>query len=138
MKQKLSEVMDVVDIFKRLTLKHFNNLSVSYKIAKAYKDLENQRDFYVTEERKLVEEYAMKDDKGQVIVENNNQIHFKTVDDAKAFNEGIANLCNMEVDVFEPFEIQVSDFRKNEMDLTPLDLIKLENFIIFKEQEADC
>lgn len=139
MKQKLSDVMDVIDIFRKLSTKHFNNLSVAYKVAKVYKELESHKDFYVSEEHKLVEEYAMKDDKGQIIVENNNQIHFNTIEDAKSFNEGIQKLCNLEVDMSEPFDLCASDFKKNELDLTPIDLIKLDKFINFKlEGDVDC
>ena len=137
MKQNLYKVMDVVDIFKRLTTKHFNNFSLSYKIAKAYKELESHKDFYIAEERKLVNDYAMKDENGQIIITNNNQIKFSTPEDAIKFNEGIVKLKSTEVEVFDPIELTIDDFRKNEMDLTPIDILALEDFIIFKE-EVDC
>ena len=57
MKKKLSEIMAVSVMFEVLTHKRFKNFSLSYKIAKAAKELNSHKDFYMTEERKIVETY---------------------------------------------------------------------------------
>ena len=136
MKKKLIEILAVADLFKILANKHFNNFSTSYEIAKAMKELSAHKDFYIAEEKKIVEAYASKDENGQIIIMNGNQIKFDNKENAAKFNAEITDLQKMEVDIFEPFEIKLSDFKNSEMDLTPNDIINLEGFVIFKDKNV--
>ena len=136
MKKKLFEILAVADLFKILANKHFNNFSTSYEIAKAMKELSAHKDFYIAEEKKIVEAYASKDENGQIIIMNGNQIKFDNKENAAKFNAEITDLQKMEVDIFEPFEIKLSDFKNSEMDLTPNDIINLEGFVIFKDKNV--
>lgn len=132
MKKSLIEIVHVLTIFKELTNKHFNNFTISYKIAKALKSLEEQTDFYTNEEKKLVDEYAVRDKKtGQIVVLDGNRIKFE--DDKKAieFNKKLIELQKTEVDIFDTITIRQSDFKNNELDLTPNDILQLEGFINF-------
>ena len=86
MKKQLIQVMAIVDVFRTLTTKHYNNFSLSYKIAKASKELESHREFYAAEERKIVEMYAVKEENGQIKVVDGNRITFKNQEDAIKFN----------------------------------------------------
>lgn len=132
MKKNLMEILNVSKVFKNLTTKRFNNFSVSYKIAQAAKFLDEQSKFYSEEERKIVEQYAIKDEKtGQVKVIDGNRIGFKDQDDAVNFNKEITKLQQTEVDIFDPIDIHMSDFKTRDMDLTPSDILALEGFIIF-------
>ena len=135
MKKKLSEILAVSAIFEALTHKHYTNFSLSFKIARAAKELASQKDFYIGEERKIIELYAQKDENGQVKIVNGNQISFKDQEDALKFNKDINDLANTEVDIFEPLEIKMSDFKEGEMDLTPNDLITLDGFVVFVDEE---
>lgn len=135
MKKNLMEILNVSKVFKKLTTKRFNNFSVSYKIAQAAKFLDEQSKFYAEEERKIVEQYAIKDEKtGQVKVIDGNRIGFKDQDDAVNFNKEITKLQQTEVDVFDPINIHMSDFRTGDMDLTPSDILALEGFINFIDE----
>lgn len=135
MKKKLGEVLAVYAIFETLTHKHYTNFGLSFKIAKAAKELASHRDFYVGEERKIIETYAEKDKDGQVKIIDGNRIGFKDQKDAMSFNKEINELANTEVDIFEPFELKLSDFRNGDMDLTPSDILALEGFVTFVDDE---
>lgn len=132
MKKKLIEILNVSKVLKDLTTKHFNNFSVSYKIAKAAKLVDEQNAFYVEEERKIVEHYAVKDkETGQVKIIDGNRISFANQDDAMNFNKEINELQQTEVEIFDPIDIHISDFRSGDMDLTPSDILALEGFVNF-------
>lgn len=132
MKKKLIEILNVSKVLKNLTTKRFNNFSVSYKIAKAAKLVDEQNAFYVEEERKIVEQYAVKDEEtGQVKIIDGNRISFANQDDAMNFNKEINELQQTEVEIFDPIDIHISDFRSGDMDLTPSDILALEGFVNF-------
>ena len=132
MKKKLIEILNVSKVLKDLTTKRFNNFSVSYKIAKAAKLVDEQNSFYIEEERKIVEQYAVKDEEtGQVKIIDGNRISFANQDDAMNFNKEINELQQTEVEIFDPIDIHISDFRSGDMDLTPSDILALEGFVNF-------
>ena len=132
MKKKLIEILNVSKVLKDLTTKRFNNFSVSYKIAKAAKLVDEQNAFYVEEERKIVEHYAVKaKETGQVKIIDGNRISFANQDDAMNFNKEINELQQTEVEIFDPIDINISDFRSGDMDLTPSDILALEGFVNF-------
>ena len=132
MKKKLIEILNVSKVLKNLTTKRFNNFSVSYKIAKAAKLVDEQNSFYIEEERKIVEQYAVKDEEtGQVKIIDGNRISFANQDDAMNFNKEINELQQTEVEIFDPIDIHISDFRSGDMDLTPSDILALEGFVNF-------
>ena len=136
MKKSLAEILKVSKVFKNLTTKRFNNFSVSYKIAQALKSLDEQSKFYAEEERKIIEQYAVKDEKtGQVKIIDGNRISFKDQDDAINFNKEIIKLQQTEVDIFDTIDIYMSDFRSGDMDLTPSDILDLEGFVNFIDDE---
>lgn len=135
MKKNLMEILNVSKVFKNLTTKRFNNFSVSYKIAKAAKSLDEQSKFYAEEERKIVDQYAVKDEKtGQIKIIDGNRISFKDQEDAINFNKEITKLQQTEVDIFDPIDIHMSDFRTGDMDLTPSDILALEGFVNFIDE----
>ena len=132
MKKKLIEILNVSKVLKNLTTKRFNNFSVSYKIAKAAKLVDEQNSFYVEEEGKIIEHYAVKDEEtGLVKIIDGNRISFANQDDAMNFNKEINELQQTEVEIFDPIDIHISDFRSGDMDLTPSDILALEGFVNF-------
>lgn len=132
MKKKLIEILNVSKVLKNLTTKRFNNFSVSYKIAKAAKLVDEQNAFYVEEEGKIIEHYAVKDEEtGLVKIIDGNRISFANQDDAMNFNKEINELQQTEVEIFDPIDIHISDFRSGDMDLTPSDILALEGFVNF-------
>ena len=47
------------------------------------------------------------------------------------FNKEINELQQTEVEIFDPIDIHISDFRSGDMDLTPSDILALEGFVNF-------
>lgn len=131
MKKSLIEILALSGIFKSLTNKHYTNFALAFKIAQASKELDGHRDFYIKEERKLVESYAVKDKDGQVEILEGNRIKFKDEEDKIAFNKEITSLQKTEVDIFDPIEIRLSDFKAGEINLTPDDILKLGDVVSF-------
>lgn len=138
MKKSFAEIIAVANVFQLLTTKHYNNFSLSYNIAKASREVEEKRIFYSNEERKIVETYAIKDDKGNVKIVDGNRVTFKTQEDATKFNDEIVKLQKTEVDVFDPIVISISDIKKEDVvDLTPANILALEGFVIFKDYQPN-
>lgn len=133
MKKKLIEVVQVSELFQLLSRTHFNNFTTSYAIAKAVKEINGHKEFYISEEKKIVEAYASKDKDGQVIVMDGNRIKFDNMENAQKFNSEISNLQKTEIDIFEPIELKLSDFKDGDMNLTPNDIMALDGFIVFND-----
>lgn len=131
MKKSLVKILSVINVFKTLMGKRYTNFAVSFAIAKAAKELDSHREFYAAEEKKIVESYAVKDKDGKIKITDGNRIEFKDQKDAVAFNEEITKLQKTEVEIFEPIKIKLSDFKQGEMDLTPNDILALEDFVVF-------
>ncbi len=131
MKKSLANILNVTTVFKTLMGKRYNNFSVSFALAKAAKEIDSDREFYATEEKKMVKAYAVKEKDGKIKITDGNRIEFKDQKDAIAFNEEITKLQKTEVEIFEPITIKLSDFKIGEMDLTPNDILALEGFIVF-------
>lgn len=136
MKKSLIEILNVSPVFRSLTTKRFNNFSLSYKIAKASKELDEKREFYINEERKIVDELALKDEKtGQIKFVDGNKVTFQNSDDAMKFNERVVALQKTEVDIFDTIKIDIrKDIDMSKMDLTPSDILTLEGFVDFVEE----
>lgn len=132
----LKDIINVENVFKKLIKMHFVNYKISLKIALAYKDIDEKVKFYTDEEAKLVEDYAEKDDNGKVKLFGDNQIHFKNPEDSIKFHEGITSLQNTKVEIFDKFSIDISDFKGDSCDLTPVDILILNDFIEIKTQET--
>ena len=135
MKQSFAKILAVTNVFRTLMDKRYTNFSLSFTIAKAAKELDSHREFYAAEEKKIVESYAVKDEKGNIKIIDGNRITFKNDKDAIAFNNEITQLQKTEVDCFEPIEIKLSNFKKGEMDLTPNDILALEGFVNFIDDD---
>ncbi len=131
MKKKLIEILGVSSLFQKLVSKHYTNFAVSYKIARAAKELDENRTFYMAEEKKLVEKYAKRDENGQIIIEDGNRVRFETPEDGNAFQEEILKLQQTEIDIFDKIIINFKDFKSGDMDLTPMDIVGLEEFVEF-------
>ena len=108
-----------------LAEKHFNNFATVKAIYSLKKKVQEEFDFYVGEERKLIEEYADKDENGIPKIEDS-LIKFKTEEDKKKYVELIENLYNTNIDI-DKITIKVEDFR-DELP-TPKELDDLDLFI---------
>lgn len=136
MVKKLIELVGVLPILSSLTSKHYKNFKVALEIAELKKEISSKVEFYMAQERDLANTYAMKDDNGQLIVENGSQIKFENAENAVNFNKAILELKNTEVEIKGPIEINIAnDFREGEETLTPDEIVQLSDVISFKIPE---
>ena len=91
-----------------------------YKLMKA---VEDAYQFAVSEERKYLAEYNG--------VINDNTITFETPTDCAAFQDKVAELNNMDIDV-EIETVTLTEQDIGEQKLTPIDIYNLEGFVIFE------
>ena len=90
----------------------------------------------MTQEKDIADTYAMKDNNGQLIIENGSQIKFENSEKAINFNKAVFELKNTEVEIKGPIEIDVAnDFREGEDTLTPDEIVQLSDIISFKLPE---
>lgn len=71
-------------------------IKVSYAIAKNISKIEAELKIYNKEREKLIDKYAVMDDKGKLVLDKNGQIKFK---DAEAWNKDIRELLSIENEI---------------------------------------
>lgn len=136
MVKKLIDLINIAPVLNTLTGKHYKNFKVALEIAELKKEISSKVEFYMTQEKDIADTYAMKDDKGQLIIENGSQIKFENSEKAINFNKAVFELKNTEVEIKGPIEIDVTnDFREGEDTLTPDEIIQLSDVISFKLPE---
>ena len=103
------------------------NAQQSYQLYKFLKQIQEDVDFYVQEEKKLIEKYAAN-------VEQDGQISFDDKENQKLFSQEINNLQNMELpQLMNTITIPLKSIQN--IQLTPADFYLLENIINFVEEE---
>ena len=136
MLKKLIDLINIAPVLNTLTGKHYKNFKVALEIAELKKEISSKVEFYMTQEKDIADTYAMKDDNGQLIIENGSQIKFENSEKAINFNKAVFELKNTEVDIKGPIEIDVAnDFREGEDTLTPDEIVQLSDIISFKLPE---
>lgn len=128
---KLIELLQAQTPLKRLTEKNFNNYKVLRELAKLRKAVESEVEFYTEQERKAVELYADKDDKGQPIILENGRIKLKDIEAKQAFDEELTKLRALEVDGITKVVVGEDDFRSSADYPTPDEMFALECVIDF-------
>ena len=130
------KLINIAPVLNTLTGKHYKNFKVALEIAELKKEISSKVEFYMTQEKDIADTYAMKDDKGQLIIENGSQIKFENSEKAINFNKAVFELKNTEVEIKGPIEIDVAnDFREGEDTLTPDEIVQLSDIISFKLPE---
>lgn len=130
---KLKELLGANEPLKRLSEKRF----VSYKkmrgLVKLRKAVEQEVEFYATEERKAIDTYAELGKDGLPSFLEDGRLRLKDMESKIAFEKEISNLLETEVDGIEPLFLCESDFRSTEDIPTVDDMIALEGVIIFED-----
>lgn len=133
MKKTLQSILMIAPIFQELTRKHYDNFAAAWSVAEASKKILEQRQFYMDQEKGLVDQYAKRDDKGEIIIEHGNRIKFDKPEDGQKFQESIIKLQSTEIDLGDLFPLKLSpkDFKAGEDVLTPEQLMQLDGFVEF-------
>lgn len=131
MEKSLIEIVRASDALKLFTSKRYNNWSTAIRISKLAKLLEENKNFLVEQERKIIDHYAEKDESGQIIIANGTQITFKDAESKQMFQDELNKLHETMIQVPDIIVIKPSDFAPGEVSISPDDMLKIEGFIDF-------
>lgn len=129
---KIISILNAKEPLTRLLECKYTSFKVVRDLVNLRKKLEAEVDFYIGEEKKLVDEYASKDEKGRPIVIEGGRIQFDSVEEKNKFEEEIINLRVLDIDGINPVHLKESDFRNNDDLPTPNDMIALEGIVEFE------
>ena len=118
------EVINIIDSINELMNEKLPT-KASWNISKNLRKLDASFKTYIELENKLVKEYAIKDDNGEIVLDNNNP-KFAPNNKEKYLKER-QELLNCE-DEFEFLTINLSDF--NDINIKPSILFNLEFMIV--------
>lgn len=127
-KIKLGNLKSILDNMDKLTEVSLP-IKISYNISKLVANLVSEYNIFEENRMKLIQRYAKKDDKGEVITDSNNVVEIEN-NNIKDFNNEINELLNIEIDIkFK--KISVSELSKSNVNIPPKVLCGLDMF--FKE-----
>ena len=115
-----------------LTAKRFTSFKVARQLVALRKKIDEEFDFYASEEKKFLDLYAQKNKDGDPIITKENRIQLKDEESAKAFLQKITELRNSPVEGIEPVKLCEGDFCEAQTLPTPDEMIALEGFIEFE------
>jgi len=109
----------------------FLDLSISYQKArilkKIYDTMKSEVDFYLQEEKKLIHQFAKKDEDGNPVL-NGNKIQFENTDSANKYLAEITKLNELDVSVdFEPVVLTENEIGSQCISVNALE--QIEGFI---------
>ena len=102
-------------------------IKVSYAISKNIKKLEKELKIYDEERQKLIDKYCIKDEEGNNVIDENNNL--KIADEhLKAWNKEINELMDIEVDI-DIHKFNLYDLMCGNYDMTPAELMIIDYMI---------
>lgn len=125
-------VLDAHEALGNLTAKRFTSFRVARQLVALRKKVDEEFDFYASEEKKLLDLYAKKTEDGDPMVTKENRIQLKDEASAKAFLQEITKLRNSSVEGIEPVKLCEGDFCEAQTLPTPDEMIALEGFVEFE------
>ena len=108
------ELINAVDGLRKLNEASLP-IKVSYKVTKNIMTIEKELAVYNAEKQKLINKYGEKDSKGELIMDENNQVN---ITDIVGWTNDINELENMENDI----SIEKIDLDSIDIDITPSEL----------------
>lgn len=130
---KLIQLLNAKDAIARLADTRFSNFKTARNIAKVKKALDEEVDFYIQEEKKIITTYAVKNDKGEPVFLEGGRVQLATLDDKENFEREILSLRDTDVDRLNKINVMLSDFKDSGDIPTPSDIVALEGIIEFVE-----
>lgn len=125
----LKEVLKFYEPLKILCAKRLKNFKISRDLSKVLKKLEEESTFYSIEYKKLLDNYAKKDEKGNFVPHGNNSLEMKDTVSKQKFEEELKKLLETNVGEFKRISISEADFTEPNDFPTPQDMTALESII---------
>lgn len=134
---KLIEILTANEALKKLANSKFNSFKKSYELSKLRKQVDEEVNFYVEEEKKIVESYASKDENGKPIFLDGGRIKLDSLEAKNNFEKEISELRELEIDKISKVTISSNDFKSEDDIPTPNEILALEVLIDFKEVDNE-
>lgn len=130
---KLKDILVANEPLKRLCDKRLANYKKMRELAKLYRAVKQEVEFYFVEEKKAVDIYAELDKNGTPIFLEDGRLRLKDMESKIAFEKEIEKLRDTEVDCIEPITLCESDFRSGDDLPTVSEMIALEPLVVFED-----
>ena len=134
---KLIEILTANEALKKLANSKFNSFKKSNELSKLRKQVDEEVNFYVEEEKKIVESYASKDENGKPIFLDGGRIKLDSLEAKNNFEKEINELRKLEIDKISKVTISSNDFKSEDDIPTPNEILALEVLIDFKEVDNE-
>ena len=123
---KIQQLLNAYPIMQKLiTLKL--PVKKAHKVFLMVKKAEEQREFFIQEEKKLIEQYEAE-------VREDGRIYFKDAESKIAFLAADAELSQLEIDGFDPIYLTYDDM--GDETFTAADIAALDGVVIFVDAEV--
>jgi DNA integrity scanning protein DisA with diadenylate cyclase activity len=93
----------------------------AYKVYSLAKQINEQREFFINEEKKMIEKFS-------VTIESGN-LHFKSSEDQALFVAEHNELMQYQVEGLTPIELSFTDL--GNLEITPMEMSSLDGVVIF-------
>ena len=130
---KLKDILVANEPLKRLCDKRLANYKKMRELAKLYRAVKQEVEFYFVEEKKAVDIYAELDKNGTPIFLEDGRLRLKDMESKIAFEKEIEKLRDIKVDGIEPITLCESDFRSGDDLPTVSEMIALEPLVVFED-----
>lgn len=102
-------------------------IKVSYAIAKNISKIEKELEIYNKERQKLIDKYCVKDEEGNNLVDENNQLKIDD-ENLEAWNKDINDLLDIDIDI-KIHKFNEMDLLNSNCDMTPAELMLIDYMI---------
>lgn len=130
---KLKDILVANEPLKRLCDKRLANYKKMRELAKLYRAVKQEVEFYFVEEKKAVDIYAELDKNGTPIFLEDGRLRLKDMESKIAFEKEIEKLRDTEVDGIEPIILCERDFRSEDDLPTVSEMLALEPLVVFED-----
>ena len=131
---KLLDILKGRDALTKLTDTHFTSYKTLRELVRLKKRVDEEYDFYTTQERKAIEAYADKTDDGQLIFLDGGRLKLKDVESKTAFDIELTKLNETEIEDIPMGTIRESDFSSAADFPTATEMLLLSGLINFEEE----
>lgn len=106
------KLVDIVNARKVISTKATEKLEfgLAYKFAKFIKLTNDDEDFYVRHQKKLIEQYCKKDDEGNIVPDENGRYQFDD-DKIKPLNEKLKELADTDVEILNTCKFTTEELK---------------------------
>lgn len=102
-------------------------IKISYAIAKNISKIEKELEIYNQERQKIIDKHCIKDDEGNNVIDENNQLQI-AYENLSAWNKEINELLDIEVDV-EIHKFKEDDLLNSNCELTAAEIMLIDYMI---------